>query len=136
MVEILLASPWIAWIIAVFVQDIRISHRKKASLEELMTQSTQVEGTPQQIAQREEVTTQSTELKREAQRKFPEWVNQLTERELFDHVYASLQCLPKEEAVKILSGGETFYLSGYRTDRDFSYSDGGRDLYPLTIYRN
>lgn len=137
MVDVILASPLILWIVAVLVFNIRNRHREK----------------PQQITQRQEVTTQSIEVEEKTQTKkelgleiqrtevrqcgkFPEWTNQLTERELFDRIYASLRGLPKEEAVKIVSGGETIWLSGYRTDRDFSYSEKGRDLFPITVYKN
>jgi len=70
------------------------------------------------------------------QGKFPEWANELSERELFDLLYTSMRDRPIEEAMKIASGGETIWLSGYRTNKDFSYCDEGRDLYPFTIYRN
>ena len=70
------------------------------------------------------------------QRNFPEWANQLSERELFDRLYTSMRDRPIKEAIKIASGGETIWLSGYRTDRDFSYSDEGRGLFPLTVYKN
>lgn len=69
------------------------------------------------------------------QGKFPEWVNGLSQRELFDLLYTSPRDRP-EEAMRIISGGETFWLSGYRTDDEFSYSDNGGDLFPVTIYHN
>ena len=70
------------------------------------------------------------------QRNFPEWTKQLSERELFNLLYTSMRDRPIKEAIKIASGGETIWLSGYRTDRDFSYSEDGRDLFPLTVYKN
>jgi len=68
--------------------------------------------------------------------KFPEWVKQLSERELVGRIYASLRDRPIEEAIKIISGGETIWLSGHRADEDFSYSEEGRDLIPVTLYHN
>jgi len=68
--------------------------------------------------------------------KFPEWARQLSEQELCDLLYASLQDRPMEEAIKIVSGGETIWLSGHRTDKDIGYSDGGRHLIPVTVYHN
>lgn len=68
--------------------------------------------------------------------KFPEWVKQLSERELLDLVYASLRDGPVEEAIKIISGGETIWLSGHRTDEDIGYSDEGRYLVPVIVYYN
>lgn len=68
--------------------------------------------------------------------KFPEWAKQLSERELFELVYASLRDRPIEETVKIGSGGETIWLSGYRKDKEFGYSEQGRDLVAVTVYYN
>lgn len=68
------------------------------------------------------------------QGKFPAWVDELSERELFDLLYASFGGL--EEAIRIVSSGETFWLGGYRTDDEFIYSDNGRDLFPVTIHKN
>lgn len=67
--------------------------------------------------------------------KFPACVNQLSEKELFDRLSAALKGRP-EEAIKIGLGGETFWLSGYRTDKEFSYSNDGIDLFPITFYYN
>lgn len=68
--------------------------------------------------------------------KFPEWTKQLSEEELFDLIYAWLQDRPMEEAVKIVSGGETIWISGHRTEKEFGYTEEGRDLIPVTIYHN
>ena len=46
-------------------------------------------------------------IKTEELSNFPEWVNWLSEQELFDLVYASLGDRP-EEAMRIIAGGETF----------------------------
>ena len=75
-----------------------------------------------------------TSMKRRG--KFPEWVRQLSERELIDLVYASLRDWPIEKAKRIVSGGQTIWLSGHRTDNDIGYSDDGRHLIPVIVYRN
>jgi hypothetical protein len=68
--------------------------------------------------------------------KFPEWARQLSEQELCDLLYTWLLDRPIEEAVRIVSGGDTIWLSGHRTDKDIGYSDSGRDLVPVTVYYN
>jgi len=68
--------------------------------------------------------------------KFPEWVKQLSERELIDLVYTSLRDWPMEKAKRIVSGGETIWLSGHRTETDIGFSDDGRHLIPVIIHRN
>lgn len=67
--------------------------------------------------------------------KFPAFVDKLSQKELFDRLHAALKDRP-EKAVEIGLGGETFWLSGYRTDKAFTYSDDGRDLFPITVYYN
>jgi hypothetical protein len=67
--------------------------------------------------------------------KFPAFVDKLSERELFDLLSAALKGRP-EEAIRIGLGGDTFWLSGYRTDKGFFCSDDGTDLFPLTFYYN
>jgi len=63
------------------------------------------------------------------QGKFPAWVDELSERELFDLLYASFGRL--EEAIRIVSSGETFWLGGYRTDDEFIFSGNGRGLFTV-----
>ena len=77
--------------------------------------------------------------------KFPAFVDKLSEKELFARLHAALKGRP-EEVIKIASagfhGGETFWLSGHNSpsllwrDKDFTYSDDGTDLSPITVYYN
>jgi hypothetical protein len=95
-----------------------VEKQEHVSLEQ--TQEQKEEETPQKPVQRG---------------KFPAFVDKLSEKELFDRLKAALNGR-LGEAIKIASGGETFWFSGYRTDKGFFCSNDGTDLHPITFYYN
>ncbi len=70
---------------------------------------------------------------------FPPFVDKLSSREICERMKVAIGN-NLGAAITIYNvrfhGGETFWMSGCRTDREFIYSNDGTDLFPIIVSRN
>jgi len=147
-IDAILSILFLSWTIAVISFRMRkpqvsaVPVEEEETLEVKLPQGGKIRVYPKQIEKQKE---EKIPEKVNQRGKFPAFVDKLSEKELFDRLHAALKDRP-EEAIKIGSagfhGGETFWLSGHNSpsllwrDKDFTYSDDGTDLFPITIYYN